>query len=113
MPHAGGARGYGAMRRDGDIAPYRHAARVVRTRITHGALPGAMPHAGCAPDPPPKKKIFVLLYIPLKSSLCPFVLKIHTCNIRTTTGHAHCPWRLATPDGASREVRRPMGATNR
>ncbi len=216
MPHAGGARGYGAMRRDGDIAPYRHAARVVRTCITHGALPapcrargavwcrgsaavggtgrralrsyrgrtetppaklsacatcyahgalpgamphawcarlrgdaarwghralpplptqnshaithralpGAMPHAWCAPAP--QKIIFVLLYIPLKSSLCPFVLKIHTCNIRTTTGHAHyptpCRTRIArggSPPRAARwlsgcrEVRRPMGATNR
>ena len=47
-------------------APYRHYTRVVRTR---------------------PQKIFVLLYIPLKSSLCPFVLKI---SLPTAITYAWC-----------------------
>ena len=68
-------------RRDGDIAPYHHYTRV-----------------GCTRPP----KIFVLLYIPLKSSLCPFVLKHRVRALRTTTGRCgamlgrHRPWGLPT-----------------
>ena len=35
--------GHGAMRRDGDIAPYRHYARKNRTRITHAPSPVGAP----------------------------------------------------------------------
>ena len=38
--------GHGAMRRDGDIAPYRHYTRQIRTRITHRALPMATGRCG-------------------------------------------------------------------
>ncbi len=48
-----GAHGYGAMRRDGDIAPYRQAARVVRTATGRGGAmrtsrPTAKPRGWCA-----------------------------------------------------------------
>ena len=51
----------------------------------------------------PDLPAFVLLYIPLKSSLCPFVLKIRTRKIRTTTGRVHYPvarWSIAGPPGS-------------
>ena len=136
--------GHGEMRRDGDIAPYRHYTRQIRTRITHAHYSGgamgtsrptaitrfhytrkirrAIPHAmqrekehkGGEPHCfmvfkarpletlknlygflPMGVMVFVLLYIPLKRSLCPFVLK----NIapRATTRDGSPPSRLASP----------------
>ncbi len=70
------------MRRDGDIAPYRHYARVGLTRITP---PACAPRTRPSRAPSETLKItrpglpaFVLLYIPSLRSLCPSVLIIRT-----------------------------------
>ena len=75
--------------------------RTTPCRFDRVPSPRAPPmfHAWCAHDP---QKIFVLLYIPLKSSLCPFVLKIRTRKIRTTTGRAHYPGGAMVGGQASR-----------
>ena len=90
MPHAGGARGYGAMRRDGDIAPYRHAARGVRTAMPHAG--GAVWCRGSAAVGGTGRRALRSYRgrtetPPAKLSACA------TCHaargVRTTTGHAH------------------------
>ena len=81
---------HGAMRRDGDIAPYRHYTRNNRTRITHDhgarALPGRR-----------------------DGDIAPY--RHYTRNIRAAITHAithgHCAWRLATPRRDSRPARHP------
>ena len=64
-------------RRDRDIAPYRHYTRALRMRITHMHRPRWL-------------TVFVILYIPLKSSLYPFVL-INTPPL--PADHTQSSWR--------------------
>ena len=90
--------GHGAMRRDGDIAPYRHYTRVGCAAIYPRALPGcrgarlgivhtlrvlhaaALSAARCAAGPRTRRDVMI------------------APPLRTATGHAHCPrWLTAVP----------------
>ena len=91
MPHAQNSHDHGVRalpgRRDGDIAPYRHYPRKIRTPLHTAHYPGD----GRLPGLPAR------------------ALRHAARGVRTTHGaralpdampHAHCPWRLATPGGA-------------
>ena len=99
---------HGALpgRRDGDIAPYRHYTRAFSP--PHPAIPfRPRPVAARTAHVPrvvrtrPPKNLCAPIH-PAQKLLCPFVLKIRTRKIRTTTGRAHYPGGAMVGGQASR-----------
>ena len=111
------SHGHGTMRRDRDIAPYRHYPREIRTRITHAhyARPrgdaarclAATARGGSPPSPAraaaPRRS--ARLSIPhFSHAHCPCPVTVRTARAASwcaplvpSCGRARCPHRAAAP----------------